>query len=381
MVGSISVLGSTGSVGTQTLEVARTLNIPVKALSGNKNIKLLEAQAREFKPDFVCVCNEDAAKQLKIALGDTKVKVAGGLNALSECAAEYAQCVVTAVSGSVGLIPTLSAIDAGRRIALANKETLVCGGELVMARAREKGAEILPVDSEHSAIFQCLQAQGRTRALKRILLTGSGGPFIGKARSELQNVTPAQAVNHPNWSMGAKISVDSATMMNKGLEFIEAMHLFGASPDEIKVLLHPESIVHSMVEFVDGSVIAQLGVADMRLPIQNALTYPDRLYGGISAPDFVSLGKLSFFEPEPEKIPCLTLAMDCASRGGTAAAVMSAANEEAVALFLQERLSFNGIYDVVAAAVENLASYDKPTISELQRADSEARHFVLSGNK
>ena len=253
MVNSISVLGSTGSVGTQALAVAETLGIRVKAISGNRNITLLEQQARKLKPEFVCVTDESSARQLRLALADTDIKVGSGMDALTDCAVSYAECVVTAVSGSVGLLPTLAAIDAGRRIALANKETLVCGGELVMARAHEKGAEILPVDSEHSAIFQCLEAQGSSRSLRRLLLTGSGGPFRGKARSELEDVTPEQAVAHPNWSMGAKISVDSATMMNKGLEFIEAMHLFGVSPDEIKVLIHPQSIVHSMVEFIDGS--------------------------------------------------------------------------------------------------------------------------------
>lgn len=379
MVKSISVLGSTGSVGTQTLEVARCLSIPVKALSGNKNIKLLEQQAREFKPDFVCVFDEAAARALKTALADTDVKVGGGMSALIDCAAEYADCVVTAVSGSVGLSPTLAAIDAGRRIALANKETLVCGGELVMKRARERGAEIVPVDSEHSAIFQCLRAQGSTCSLRRILLTGSGGPFRGKTRSELQNVTVAQAISHPNWSMGAKISVDSATMMNKGLEFIEAMHLFGVSPDEITVLIHPESIVHSMTEFCDGSVIAQMGVADMRLPIQYALSYPERTNGGIPSPDFAKICRLSFFEPDLDMVPCLALAMECAARGGTAAAVMSAANEAAVSLFLRGKISFNSIFDAVDRAVEALAAAGTPELSQLQEADEQARAFVRKG--
>ena len=376
MVNSISVLGSTGSVGTQALAVAETLGIRVKAISGNRNITLLEQQARKLKPEFVCVTDESSARQLRLALADTDIKVGSGMDALTDCAVSYAECVVTAVSGSVGLLPTLAAIDAGRRIALANKETLVCGGELVMARAHEKGAEILPVDSEHSAIFQCLEAQGSSRSLRRLLLTGSGGPFRGKARSELEDVTPEQAVAHPNWSMGAKISVDSATMMNKGLEFIEAMHLFGVSPDEIKVLIHPQSIVHSMVEFIDGSVVAQLGVADMRLPIQHALCYPERRDGGIPAPDFAGLGELSFSEPDFDKVPCLALAMDCARRGGTAAAVMSAANEAAVALFLAKKLSFNGIYDIVAQAVEALSSDGTPSLSELQNADKSARSFV-----
>ena len=377
MVNSISVLGATGSIGKQTLEVAKMHNIPVKSISGNKNIELLEEQARRFRPEFVCVNDDDSAKKLKLALSDTDIKVGSGLSALTDCACAYADCVVTAVSGSVGLVPTLAAIDEGLRIALANKETLVCGGELVMRRAREKGAEIIPVDSEHSAIFQCLEAQGQDKALKRILLTGSGGPFRGMSRNETNKVTPEMAVAHPNWSMGAKISVDSATMMNKGLEFIEAMHLFSVTPDEIKVIIHPESIIHSMVEYTDGCVIAQLGVPDMKLPIQYALTYPSRKTSYTEAPDFASISKLTFIEPEPEKTPCLMLAMDCARRGGTAAAVMSAANEEAVSLFLNKKLGFNEIYDIVAETVEALASAGTPTLEMLQSADEAARRFVL----
>lgn len=377
MVKSISVLGSTGSVGKQTLAVAERLNIPVKAISGNTNIELLEHQARKFKPEFVCVYEESRAKDLKNALADTDIKVGSGMSALKDCACSYADCVVTAVSGSVGLLPTLAAIDEGRRIALANKETLVCAGEIVMRRAAEKGAEIIPVDSEHSAIFQCLQAQGPEKALRRIFLTGSGGPFRGMSREETKNVTPDMAVAHPNWNMGAKISVDSATMMNKGLEFIEAMHLFSVAPDEIRVIIHPESVIHSMVEYKDGCVIAQLGVPDMAIPIQYALTYPERAESNLSAPDFFALSKLTFYEPEPEKTPCLALAMDCARRGGTATAVMSAANEEAVYLFLSGKLGFNSIYDIVADAVNTLASTGTPTLESLQGADNAARRFVL----
>lgn len=376
MVNSLSVLGSTGSIGRQTLAVAKKLNIPVKAISGNSSIALLEQQARMFQPEFVCAFDEDSAKLLKIALSDTNIKVAGGMSALTDCACAYGDCVVTAVSGSVGLKPTLAAIDAGRRIGLANKETLVCGGELVMRRAAEKGAEILPVDSEHSAIFQCLEAQGKAKALRRILLTGSGGPFRDKSRSETRDVSPEMAVKHPNWSMGAKISVDSATMMNKGLEFIEAMHLFSVSPDEIKVIIHPESIIHSMVEYADGAVIAQLGIPNMAVPIQYALTYPSRVDSGVPAPDFSALGRLTFYDPEPEKTPCLALAIDCARQGGTAAAVMSAANEEAVALFLGHRLGYNSIYDITASAVGALAASGSPSLDTLQEADLEARRFV-----
>lgn len=376
MVSSLSVLGSTGSVGTQTLDVAERLHIPVKALSGNHNIQLLEAQARKFRPDFVCAYDEASADKLKTALSDTDIKVGGGINALSDCAAGYGDCVVTAVSGSVGLAPTFAAIDEKKRIALANKETLVCAGELVMARAKETGAEIVPVDSEHSAIFQCLEAQGENRALRKILLTGSGGPFRGKARSALSTVTPVQAVAHPNWSMGAKISVDSATLMNKGLEFIEAMHLFSVTPDEIKVIIHPESVIHSMVEFTDGCVLAQLGIPDMKLPIQYALTYPARKAAPAEGPDFTAIQKLTFYEPDLPNTPCLALAMDCARRGGTAPAVLSAANEAAVALFLGGKIGFNAIYDAVAAAVNALAQSGNPSLDILRESDREARRFV-----
>ena len=376
MVSSLSVLGSTGSVGTQTLDVAARLGIPVRAISGNKNGKLLAEQARRFHPEFVCAYDEAAAGTLKTILADTDIRVGSGMNALVDCAAGYGDCVVTAVSGSVGLTPTLAAIDEKKRIALANKETLVCAGSLVMARAREKGAEIVPVDSEHSAIFQCLEAQGERRALRKILLTGSGGPFRGKKRAELENVTPAQAVAHPNWNMGAKISVDSATLMNKGLEFIEAMHLFGVTPDDIQVLIHPESVIHSMVEFADGCVLAQLGIPDMRLPIQYALSYPAREAAPAPGPDFTQIGSLTFFDPDLANTPCLALAMDCARRGGTAPAVLSAANEEAVALFLHEKLGFNQIYDTVAAAVAALARDGAVTLEGLREADAAARRHV-----
>ena len=380
MVKSISILGSTGSIGRQTLSVAERLNIPVKALSAGSNIKLLEEQARKFMPRFVCVFDPKAARALKTALSDTPIKVGDGMAALQECASAYAECVVTAVTGSVGLMPTLAAIDEGRRIALANKETLVCAGEIVMERAREKNAKILPVDSEHSAIFQCLLARGGANdknPLRRIWLTASGGPFREKSREELKNISPEAALSHPNWSMGAKISVDSATMMNKGLEFIEAMHLFSVSPDEIKVIIHPESIIHSMVEYIDGALIAQLGLPDMACPIQYALTYPSRKEAPVLAPDFARLGKLTFFDPEPEKFPCLTLAIDCARRGGSCAAIMNAANEEAVNLFLTRKLGFNRIYDIVEKAVSTLSRAGNLTLEELQEADREARAFVL----
>jgi 1-deoxy-D-xylulose-5-phosphate reductoisomerase len=285
--------------------------------------------------------------------------------------------VVSAVSGSVGLRPTLAAIDKGRRIALANKESLVCAGGIVMERARRKGAEIIPVDSEHSAIFQCLAGRNaKPGELRRIILTGSGGPFRGMTRQETASVTPEQALRHPNWNMGAKISVDSATLMNKGLEVIEAMHLFGCSPENIQVLIHPESVIHSMVEFVDGSVIAQMAVPDMSLPIQYALTYPERRESSVSRVDFAALGKLSFEEPDLENNPCLALAMEAARTGGTAPAVLSAANEEAVTMFLEGRIGFNQIYDCVAAALGSIDIIKEPTLDEILQSDEEARRFV-----
>ncbi|MCI9469033.1 MAG: 1-deoxy-D-xylulose-5-phosphate reductoisomerase [Oscillospiraceae bacterium] len=376
MVNGISILGSTGSIGRQTVAAAKHLGVPVKAISVQSNIELAERQARELNTELVAVYDEDAAKALRRRLCDTNIRVAGGEAGLIEAAViPSADCVVTAVSGAVGLKPTLAAIDTGRRIALANKETLVCAGTIVMARAAEKGAEIVPVDSEHSAIFQCLTGRERTE-LYRILLTGSGGPFRGKPVSELRDITPAQAVKHPNWSMGAKISVDSATMMNKGLEFIEAMYLFACTPDEIQVIIHPESIIHSMVELVDGTVIAQLGVPDMGLPIQLALTWPERGPSMSERLDFAALGKLTFEAPDLAKVPCLGLAMDCARRGGTATAILNAANEVAVALFLQEKIGFTQIYDCVSKALDSMEICSDPNLEEILDADRRARNFV-----
>ncbi|HNY00095.1 MAG TPA: 1-deoxy-D-xylulose-5-phosphate reductoisomerase [Oscillospiraceae bacterium] len=377
MVNAISILGATGSIGRQTVAVAEHLGIPVAALTTNKKIDLLEEQARRLRPKLAVAYDEGAARALKTALRDTDIRVASGLDGLMEAAAfEESDCVVTAVSGAVGLRPTLAAIDRKKRIALANKETLVCAGKLVMARVRERGAEIVPVDSEHSAIFQSLMGRNPGE-LKKILLTGSGGPFLGKAWSELEHVTPEQAVKHPNWSMGAKISVDSATMMNKGLEFIEAMHLFSVTPDQIQVVVHPQSVVHSMVELVDGTVIAQLGVADMGLPIQLALTYPQRCPSMFAHLDFWRMPDLTFGAPDLEKTPCLGLAMDCARAGGTAACVMSAANEVAVGLFLGHKLGYNQIYDCAAGAVESIGSVENPGLEEILDADRAARAYVM----
>lgn len=376
MVHSISILGCTGSIGRQTVDVAEHMGMPVAALAASRSVKLLEEQARRLKPKLCAVYDESAARDFKIAVADTDIKVVSGIEGLIEAATlDAADCVVTAVSGAIGLKPTLAAIDARKRIALANKETLVCAGELVMRRAKERGAEIVPVDSEHSAIFQCLMGRGAGE-LKKLLLTGSGGPFRGMPRAALEDVTPAQAVKHPNWKMGAKISVDSATMMNKGLEFIEAMHLFSVTPDDIQVVIHLQSVIHSMVELVDGTVIAQLGAQDMRLPIQLALSYPERVDAISDTLDFYTLGELSFFAPDLENTPCLRLAMDAARTGGTAACVMSAANEEAVHMFLDGRLSYNRIYDCAAAAVEAVGVVHDADLDAILEADAAARRFA-----
>lgn len=377
MVRAISILGCTGSIGRQTIAVAEHINMPVAALTANRKIDLLEEQARRLHPKFVAVYDEAAARQFKIAVADTDIRVGSGMAGLIEAATmEESDCVVTAVSGAVGLRPTLAAIDERKRIALANKETLVCAGDIVMARAEEKGAEIVPVDSEHSAIFQCLMGRKKGE-LRKILLTGSGGPFRGKARRELEDVTPEQAVKHPNWSMGAKISVDSATMMNKGLEFIEAMHLFAVTPDDIQVVIHPQSVIHSMVELVDGTVIAQLGVPDMGLPIQLALTYPERQESMFQRLDFTKLKDLTFEAPDFEKTPCLKLAMDAARTGGTAPCVMSAANEVAVGMFLRHELGYNRIYDAAAGAIEAVGVVQNPDLDTILEADAAARAYVL----
>ncbi len=376
MVRSVSILGSTGSIGRQSVDVAEHMGMPVAALAASRSVKLLEEQARRLKPKFVAVYDESAAKEFRIAVADTDIRVGSGIEGLIEAATlDEIDCVVTAVSGAIGLRPTLAAIDAKKRIALANKETLVCAGEIVMKRAAERGAEIVPVDSEHSAIFQCLMGRGKGE-MKKLLLTGSGGPFRGRARAELEDVTPEQAVKHPNWNMGAKISVDSATMMNKGLEFIEAMHLFAVSPDDIQVVIHPQSVIHSMVELVDGTVIAQLGAQDMRLPIQLALSYPERVDAVNDRLDFYNLADLSFYAPDLVNTPCLALAMDAARTGGTAGCVMSAANEEAVRLFLNHKLGYNRIYDCAAEAIATVGVVHGADLDAIIEADAAARRFV-----
>lgn len=381
MVKSVSILGSTGSIGRQTVAVAEDRNITVTALSANRSTSLLEEQARRLRPELVAVYDESAAKEFRIAVADTGVRVVSGMEGLLEAAAgPHCDCVVTAVSGAIGLRPTLAAIKEKKRIALANKETLVCAGDIVMKQAAETGAEIVPVDSEHSAVFQCLMGREKGE-LQRILLTGSGGPFRGRKRQELEDVTPEQAVRHPKWNMGAKISVDSATMMNKGLEFIEAMHLFSVKPEEIQVVIHPQSVIHSMVELIDGTVIAQLGVQDMGLPIQLALTWPDRCPSMFEHLDFFRLRELTFEAPDLENTPCLALAMDMAKAGGTGPCVMSAANETAVHRFLDHRLSFNRIYDCAAAAVEKLGIVKDPDLDTILEADAAARRFAREYEK
>lgn len=378
MVRSIAILGSTGSIGRQTVDVAARLGLSVRSLAALKNTKLLEQQARLLKPAYIAVYDDSAARDLRVRLADTDVAIGSGEHGLVEAAViRGADAVVTAVSGSVGLKPTLAAIEKGKRIALANKETLVCAGEIVMKKAEEYGAEIVPVDSEHSAIFQCLNAAAdRKRQLRKILLTGSGGPFRGMTREQTAAVTRERALAHPTWNMGPKISIDSATMMNKGLEFIEAMHLFGCAPEQIEIVIHPESIVHSMVEMTDGSVIAQLGSHDMRLPIQYALTYPER--GGMitESLNFAQLGKLTFFEPDYDELPCLRLALECAKRGGTAPCILSAANEAAVWRFLDGRIGYNEISVCVERAISRIEITDRPTLEDIRLADAEARKAI-----
>ncbi len=378
MVRSIAILGSTGSIGRQTADVASRLGLRVCSLAAQRSTKLLEEQARLFKPAYIAVFDEAAARDLRVRLADMDIAIGSGEHGLVEAAVMHeADAVVTAVSGSVGLRPTLAAIEKGKCIALANKETLVCAGELVMQAAAEHSAEIVPVDSEHSAIFQCLntKADGK-KHLGKILLTGSGGPFRGMTLEQTADVTPERALAHPTWNMGPKISIDSATMMNKGLEFIEAMHLFGCTPEQIQIVIHPESIVHSMVEMTDGSVIAQLGAHDMRIPIQYALTYPER--GGMISEslDFARLGKLTFYEPDYENFPCLRLALECAKRGGTGPCILSAANEAAVWRFLEGRIGYNEISTCVERALSRIEIIDRPTLDEIRQADAEARKSI-----
>ena len=370
---TLSILGSTGSIGTQTLEVAASCGHRVAALTAHHNIDLLEQQARTFHPILAAAADPTAAAALASRLADTDVQVLGGEEGILAAARlPQADTAVTALVGIAGLAPTLAAIDTGKRIALANKETLVCAGPLVMARAKEKGAVIVPVDSEHSAIFQSLQGS-HGRELKRILLTASGGPFFGRSRQELSGVTAAQALKHPNWSMGAKVTIDSATLMNKGLELLEAMSLFSVPPEKIQILVHRESILHSAVEYCDNSVIAQLGAPDMRLPIQYALSWPDRTPGPADPLDLMTAGKLTFFSPDLETFPCLALAIRAAREGGTAPAILNGANEVAVARFLNEEIGFLDIPRVVEAALDRVPRAEQLTLEAIYAADRAAR--------
>ena len=371
----IAILGATGSIGTQTVDVLPTLDAQVTALTTNKRIELLEEQARKLRPKMVCAYNEQAARDLKIKLADTDIQVVTGMDGLRACAAESgADIVVTAVVGMVGLLPTLDAIQAGKDIALANKETLVCAGNLVIQAARQKGVKILPVDSEHSAIFQCLQA-AQGNPIQKILLTASGGPFFGKTIEEMQNVTREQALHHPNWSM-----IDSAMMMNKGLELIEAMWLYDLSPEQIEIVIHRESIVHSAVVFKDGAVIAQLGVPDMRLPIQYALTFPSRAPCKVAPLDLFAVGKLTFFPPDYEAFPALQLAKHAAIQKGNQGAVLNGANEAAVQLFLDGKISFTDIASRTARALEDVPFQAAASLDDILAADSAAREAVLKNN-
>ena len=373
----IAILGSTGSIGTQTVDILSSIDAEVVALTTNRRINLLEEQARALHPKMVCAMDENAAKTLKIKLADTNIEVLTGMDGLIACAAESgADIVVTAVVGMVGLLPTMAAIQAGKDIALANKETLVCAGGLVMSAAKQYGVRILPVDSEHSAIFQCVQA-ANGNPIDKILLTASGGPFFGKKIEEMRGMTREQALAHPNWSMGAKITIDSATMMNKGLELIEAMWLYDLPPEDIEIVVHRESIVHSAVEFADGAVIAQLGLPDMRLPIQLALTWPQRVPCKVPRMSLAEVAKLTFYAPDYEAFPALNLAKHAASLKGDRGAVLNGANEAAVGLFLNDKIGFTDIAERVAYALDTIPYKKDITLDDVLAADKAAREIVL----
>lgn len=374
---SISVLGSTGSIGRQTLQVAEELGLRVAALTAGRQIDLLEQQARQFRPCLAAVYEESAARELRERLRGLPIEVMSGMEGLV-AAAELAEAdtVVTAVMGSVGLEPTLAAIRKKKRIALANKETLVCAGELVMAETKKYGAEIVPVDSEHSAIFQSLQGCRDKGEIKRLLLTCSGGPFFGRTFAELEHMTAADALRHPNWTMGAKITIDSATLMNKGLEIIEAMRLYGLPLAQVEAVIHRQSIVHSLVEFRDGAMLAQLGTPDMKLPIRYALTYPYRAQTPDRTLDLLACGALTFSAPDEETFPCLRIAKECAAAGGTACAIMNGANEAAVAQFLRGEIGFNDIPRRVEQALSRVAVKYQPSLGDILEADRSGREAV-----
>ena len=377
MVKCVSVLGSTGSIGRQSLDIISRMPVKVAALTAGTSVERMAQQCRQFHPQLAVMGTYEAACQLKEMISDLDVRISWGEEGLIEAATmEDADCVITAVVGMLGLKPTLAAIRAGKRIGLANKETLVCAGELVMAEAEKYAAEIIPVDSEHSAIFQCLMGIGEKKEIHRLILTCSGGPFFGMDKEQLQKVTKADALKHPNWKMGQKITIDCATLMNKGLEVIEAMRLYGMPLEQVGVVIHRQSIVHSMVETVDGAVMAQLGAPDMRLPIQLALTYPERTACPVDRLDLTKCGALTFLEPDMEAFPCLALARECAKLGGTACPVMNGANEEAVALFLADKIGFYDIYRLVKGAVDSVRFISQPTLDEILESDRLAREYV-----
>lgn len=376
MTENLSILGSTGSIGKQSLDVCRKCGYGVKALTAFSSVDEIEKQAREFKPEKVALVDEKAAADLKIKLADTDIKVLGGMDGVCECAEiQSVDTVLNSVVGMAGLKPTLTAIYAGKKIALANKETLVAGGQLVMSEAKKHGVEILPVDSEHSAIFQCLQGKPTNKALKKIILTASGGPFFGKTAEELRDVTVEKALKHPNWSMGAKITIDSATMMNKGLELIEAVWLFSVKPDDVDIVVHRESIVHSAVEYDDNSVIAQLGLPDMRIPIQYALTYPERFESPVGELSLSQIGKLTFFEPDYETFRCINLCRKAINMGGLYPAAVNSANEQANLMFRQGKIGFLDIADRVEAVLEKTPHYDNYTFEDILEIDKFAREI------
>ena len=378
MVKYVSILGSTGSIGRQSLDIiSRLPEVKVAALTAGSSVERMAQQCREFQPELAVMATQEAAAALKNELGGLAIRVSWGEAGLIEAASlEGVDCVITAVVGMVGLKPTLAAIRAGKRIGLANKETLVCAGEIVMDEAEKYGAEIIPVDSEHSAIFQCLMGSRDKKEVKRLILTCSGGPFFGMTREQLQQVTKADALKHPNWKMGAKITIDCATLMNKGLEVIEAMRLYRMPIDKVDVVVHRQSIIHSMVEYVDGAVMAQMGAPDMRLPIQLALSYPERIECPVDTLDLLTCGALTFFKPDMENFPCLQLAYDCGRKGGTACPAMNGANEEAVAMFLRDEIGFYDIYRLVSAAVEAVPFIQNPTLEEILETDRLAREAV-----
>lgn len=377
MVKCVSILGSTGSIGRQSLDVIDQLNISVCALTAGTNVERMAQQCRKYHPRLAVMATQEAALKLACELSDPSIDIAFGEEGLIRAATfPEAECVITAVVGMIGLKPTIAAIRHKKRIGLANKETLVCAGELVMAEAHKYGAEIIPVDSEHSAIFQCLMGNYDASQIKRIILTCSGGPFFGMRYEQLKTVTKADALRHPNWKMGAKITVDCATLMNKGLEVIEAMRLYNLPLSQVDVVIHRQSIVHSLVEFIDGAVMAQLGSPDMRLPIQLSLTYPERTVCPAAPLDLLTCGDLTFSKPDTEVFPCLALARDCAAMGGTACAVMNGANEEAVAMFLNDEIGFYDIYTLVKNAVDSVPFVKNPTLEDILEADRQARETV-----